>query len=89
MNHAQLIDDYVAGPRRLREAVAGMTEEQIDSAPVPGKWSTRQVILKVSATKRMKGAQHARMGNPNVESFVVPSGDWFEAVFAHEQGADL
>lgn len=40
----QLIDDYASGPQKLRDAIAGMTPEQIDAAPVPGKWSTRQVI---------------------------------------------
>lgn len=40
----QLIDEYAAGPQKLRDAIAGMTPEQIDAAPVPGKWSTRQVI---------------------------------------------
>lgn len=44
MNHDQLIAEYLAGPRLLREAIAGMTPEQIDAAPIPGKWSTRQVI---------------------------------------------
>jgi uncharacterized damage-inducible protein DinB len=39
-----LIDDYTAGPQKLRDALTGMTPEQIDAAPVPGKWSTRQVI---------------------------------------------
>ncbi len=44
----QLIDDYLNGPRQLREAIAGMTAEQIDAAPVPGKWSTRQVICHIA-----------------------------------------
>lgn len=44
METTKLIDEYAAGPRKLREAVAGMTPAQIDAAPVPDKWSTRQVI---------------------------------------------
>ena len=39
-----LIDEYLTGPQQLREAIAGMPPEQIDAAPVTGKWSTRQVI---------------------------------------------
>ena len=42
--HRELIDAYLAGPRQLREAIAGMTAEQLNATPVPGKWSTRQVI---------------------------------------------
>jgi hypothetical protein len=40
----ELLAAYAAGPDLLSHAVAGMSPEQIDAAPVPGKWSTRQVI---------------------------------------------
>src|SRR3954463_7688118 len=40
----QLIDNYLSGPRVLREAVAGMTREQLLARPVPGKWSTLEVV---------------------------------------------
>ena len=39
-----LIDDYVAGPELLRQAVAGMSREQLLARPIPGKWSTLEVI---------------------------------------------
>ncbi len=48
MNHLALIDDYLAGPAQLRDAIAGMTAEQIDAAPIAGKWSTRQVICHIA-----------------------------------------
>ncbi|MEQ8789944.1 MAG: DinB family protein [Pirellulaceae bacterium] len=48
MDHAALIDEYLAGPQQLRNAIAGMTDELIDAAPVPGKWSTRQVICHIA-----------------------------------------
>jgi hypothetical protein len=38
------IDDYVSGPALLRTAVAGMTQEQLVARPIPGKWSTLEVI---------------------------------------------
>jgi len=44
MDYSQLIADYLAGPGVLRSAVAGMTDEQLNACPVPGKWSTKQVI---------------------------------------------
>lgn len=40
----ELLAAYAAGPEQLSQAVAGMTPQQIDAAPIPGKWSTRQVI---------------------------------------------
>lgn len=42
-----LIDDYLAGPQKLREAIAGMTDDQLDAKPVPGKWSTREVVCHI------------------------------------------
>jgi len=41
---AEIIDEYAAGPQKLRDVVSGMTPEEMDAAPVPGKWSTRQVV---------------------------------------------
>ncbi len=38
------IDDYLDGPTLLRKAVAGMTPEQLAVRPMPGKWSTLEVI---------------------------------------------
>jgi DinB family protein len=40
----QLIDDYSAGPPALRRAVQGMSREQVCARPVPGKWSTLEVV---------------------------------------------
>jgi len=44
MSISELIDEYTAGSQKLRAAIAGMTPEEIDAAPVTDKWSTRQVI---------------------------------------------
>ncbi len=41
---APLVADYLAGPSTLRKAVAGMTREQLIARPVPGKWSTLEVV---------------------------------------------
>src|SRR5437762_6519543 len=39
-----LIDSYLAGSQTLRQAVAGMSREQLLARPVPGKWSTLEVV---------------------------------------------
>jgi uncharacterized damage-inducible protein DinB len=41
---AQLTESYLAGPRQLRQAVAGMSREQLLARPVAGKWSTLEVV---------------------------------------------
>src|SRR5438876_2420352 len=41
---SELIDSYLDGSKMLRQAVAGMSREQLVSRPVPGKWSTLEVV---------------------------------------------
>jgi uncharacterized damage-inducible protein DinB len=39
-----LLDSYLAGPRTLRQAVAGLSREQLLARPIPGQWSTLEVV---------------------------------------------
>jgi len=48
MSHEDLVNEYLAGPDKLRAAVEGMSEQQLDATPIPGKWSTRQVICHIA-----------------------------------------
>ncbi len=48
MDPAPLIATYLAGPQQLRDAVRGMSPDQLDAQPIPGKWSTRQVICHIA-----------------------------------------
>jgi hypothetical protein len=41
---AELIERYARGAAELRDAVAGMTEEQLHARPVAGRLSTHQVV---------------------------------------------
>jgi hypothetical protein len=43
-----LIDAYAAGPKRLREATAGMSREQLVARPIAGKWSTLEVVCHIA-----------------------------------------
>ena len=40
----ELIDQYAAGPKLLRDAVAGMSDDHLKAKPLPGRWSTLEVI---------------------------------------------
>jgi hypothetical protein len=40
----QMIDAYLAGAQTLCQAVAGMSRQQLLARPVPGKWSTLEVV---------------------------------------------
>jgi uncharacterized damage-inducible protein DinB len=44
LSNGDLISGYEAGPRRLREAVAGLTHDQLRARPVEGRWSTLEVV---------------------------------------------
>lgn len=48
MHSAELIRQYLAGPKLLRQAVSGMSEEQLRARPVPGKWSTAEVVCHIA-----------------------------------------
>jgi uncharacterized damage-inducible protein DinB len=41
---SQQIDLYLDGPVQLRRAVADMSAAQLQARPVPGKWSTLEVV---------------------------------------------
>ncbi|MCS7014677.1 MAG: DinB family protein [Gemmatales bacterium] len=38
------IQEYLQGPQLLRRAVSGMTQEQLLARPIPGRWSTLEVV---------------------------------------------
>src|SRR6516164_3836238 len=40
----ELIETYLAGPPLLRKAVGGMSRPQLTARPVPGKWSSLEVV---------------------------------------------
>ena len=44
MNFNELIAAYAAGPGLLRQAIAGLSREQLLARPVPGKWSTLECV---------------------------------------------
>jgi len=48
MEYDGLVNDYLAGAKVLRQAVAGMTPLELDARPIPGKWSTREVICHIA-----------------------------------------
>ena len=73
MTHAELIEQYRTGPAQLRAAIAGMTPEQIATRPVPGKWSTLEVLCHIADFEPVYADRMKRVvaeENPN-----LPSGD--------------
>src|ERR1700710_2264671 len=40
-----LLNQYAAGPDKLRQAVDGVSEKALRSFPIPGSWSLQQLVL--------------------------------------------
>jgi hypothetical protein len=45
---SELADAFQKGAADLRAAVAGMTRDQLTARPVPGKWSTLEVVAHIA-----------------------------------------
>jgi uncharacterized damage-inducible protein DinB len=48
MSYGLLVENYLAGPEILRRSISGMSDDHLNAAPVPFKWSTRQVVLHIA-----------------------------------------
>ena len=84
MNTERLIDDYAAGPERLRQAVAGMTDEQLDAKPIPGTWSTRQVVCHVADFEPIYADRIKRVIAEDEPTFFGGDPDVFAARLAYD-----
>ena len=82
----ELTDAYVAGPAQLRAAVTGMTREQLLARPIPGKWSTMEVVCHIADFEpvyldRIKRA--IALKNPLV--FVADENDFVKQLAYHDR----
>lgn len=48
MIYAAAIEQYLAGPELLRRSITGMTRAQMLAHPIPGKWSTHEVVCHIA-----------------------------------------
>ncbi len=85
MSHAQLISEYLAGPQKLRAVVAEMTVEQIDATPIPGKWSTKQVICHIADFEPVYADRKKRVIAENEPMMKTGDPDLFAARLAYDQ----
>ena len=69
---AQRIDAIAAAPAQLRLAVAGLSDEQLDTAYRPGGWTVRQTVHHV-ADSHMNAFVRFRLGltedNPTIKPY--------------------
>jgi len=85
MSHDRLINDYLAGPATLRHAIAGMTPDQLNAAPIPGKWSTRQVICHIADFEPVYADRIKRVIAEDQPLLLSGDPDQFAAKLAYDQ----
>ncbi len=84
MSLEELISDYLAGPKLLRRTVAGMTGEQLDAQPIPGTWSTRQVVCHIADFEPVYADRMKRAIAEDQPTFFGGDPDVFAAKLAYE-----
>ena len=67
----QLIDQIAAAPTRLREAVRGLTNDQLDTPYRPGGWTVRQTVHHV-ADSHMNSYVRLRLALTEEEPVIKP-----------------
>ncbi len=85
MDYADLVRGYCAGPQMLRAAVAGMAAEQLDARPIPGKWSTKQVICHIADFEPVYVDRMKRVIAEDVPTLLSGDPDLFAARLAYDQ----
>lgn len=79
------IDQYLAGPRQLRDALAGLTAEQLDAHPVPGKWSIKEVVCHVADYEPVYADRMKRVIAEDQPTLLAGSPDAFVERLAYDQ----
>lgn len=84
-----LIDRYLDGVRQLRQAVAGLSREQLVARPVPGKWSTLEVICHLADFDPILADRMKRVIAEDRPTLLGADENKFAAALAyHERDAD-
>jgi hypothetical protein len=85
MSHDALIEEYLAGPSLLRRTVAGMTGEQLLARPIPGKWSTQEVVCHLADYEPINADRMKRIIALNEPELVKGDPGLFAARLAYDQ----
>ncbi len=85
----ELADSYFAGVAQLRAAVAGMTREQLIVRPVPGKWSTLEVVAHIADFEPIMADRIKRVASHNNPTLLGADENLFaEHLFYHDRNID-
>lgn len=82
---AQLTDNYLAGCDLLRRATAGLSREQLLARPVPGKWSTLEVVAHIADFEPILGERMKRIIALENPTFLGADENLFAAKLAYHE----
>jgi uncharacterized damage-inducible protein DinB len=83
MHYQTLIDQYLAGPEIVSNAVARMSSDQLNATPVAGKWSTRQVVCHIADFEPIYADRMKRVIAERCPTFFGGDPDTFAAGLAY------
>jgi DinB superfamily len=84
MHYQTLIDQYLAGSDILGRSIKSMSDEQLDAKPIPGKWSTRQVVCHIVDFEPIYADRMKRVIAENCPTFFGGDPDIFAAGLAYD-----
>ncbi len=85
----ELADSYLAGAAQLRAAVADMTHEQLIARPVPGKWSTLEVVAHIADFEPIMSDRIKRAASHDNPTLLGADENLFrEHLFYHDRSID-
>lgn len=85
MDHKSLIAEYLTGAELVRQAVAGMTDDELDAKPIAGQWSTRQVVCHLADFEPVYADRMKRVIAESSPTFFGGDPDVFAAHLAYER----
>src|SRR6478735_8470021 len=81
-----LIEEYVAGPAKLRRAVQGLSREELIARPGPGKWSILEVVVHITDSDAISIDRMKRiLSEDNPPLLYADETAYVERLFTHDQ----
>ena len=81
----KVLEQYANGSTELSSALSGLSDEQLDAIPVPGKWSIRQVVCHIADFELVYADRMKRVIAETDPTFFGGDPDTFAAGLAYKQ----
>jgi hypothetical protein len=81
----ELIETYLAGPPLLRKAVGGMSRPQLTARPVPGKWSSLEVVCHLADFEPILADRMKRVIAEDRPTLIGADENRFAAALAYQE----